>query len=227
MGAAHDALVAAIGERLSARSLSARAAALGAGLPERRVQGVLEGHTPSIDNAAEICAALGLEFYIGPPRGNPPPSEAEIEPDDLRASPPPLPVGGALDVQPWPVPVDGPWFAPIGCAVFGARFLRRAEIEPPHCLTVPVADDSMVPTIPKGTFVLADKRRQELAADRLFLVRWEGRHHVRRAKASRELVADNPKWPEAVDHNAKIVGQVVWYARLLIDLKSIEEVEAA
>ena len=69
MKSAHAGFVAAIRERLDARKLSARAAASQAGLPERSVQGVLEGHVPSIDRAAEICHALGLEFYVGPARG--------------------------------------------------------------------------------------------------------------------------------------------------------------
>ena len=30
---------------------------------------MLGGHVPSIDRAAEICDALGLEFYVGPVRG--------------------------------------------------------------------------------------------------------------------------------------------------------------
>ena len=69
MKSAHAGFVAAIRERLDARKLSARAAASQAGLPERSVQGVLEGHVPSIERAAEICHALGLEFYVGPARG--------------------------------------------------------------------------------------------------------------------------------------------------------------
>ena len=64
----HAGFVAAIRERLKARKVSARAAASNAGLPERSVQGVLEGHVPSIDRAAEICRALDLEFYLGPVR---------------------------------------------------------------------------------------------------------------------------------------------------------------
>ena len=40
-----------------------------AGVPKRSVQNVLEGAVPSVDRAEEICRALGLEFYIGPPRG--------------------------------------------------------------------------------------------------------------------------------------------------------------
>ena len=68
MKSAHAGFVTAIRERLAARKLSARAAASNAGLPARSVQGVLEGHVPSIDRAAEICEALDLEFRLGPVR---------------------------------------------------------------------------------------------------------------------------------------------------------------
>lgn len=68
MKSAHAGFVTAIRERLAARKLSARAAASNAGLPARSVQGVLEGHVPSIDRAAEICEALDLEFHLGPAR---------------------------------------------------------------------------------------------------------------------------------------------------------------
>ena len=64
-------------ERLEAKNISLRAAALGAGLPVRSVQGVIEGHVPSIERAAEIASALGLEFYIGPPRDGAPAAAPE------------------------------------------------------------------------------------------------------------------------------------------------------
>lgn len=38
------------------------------GIPRRSLQSVLDGHVPSLERAAEICAALGLELYIGPRR---------------------------------------------------------------------------------------------------------------------------------------------------------------
>ena len=72
MKSAHAGFVTAIRERLAARKLSARAAASNAGLPARSVQGVLEGHVPSIDRAAEICEALDLEFHLGPARSDAP-----------------------------------------------------------------------------------------------------------------------------------------------------------
>ena len=62
-------LVACAREALADRGLSTRAAEARAGLPTRSIQGALEGHVPSVDRAAEICDALGLELYIGPPRG--------------------------------------------------------------------------------------------------------------------------------------------------------------
>ena len=84
----HSEFVQVVRGRLKARNLSLRAAASRAGLPVRSVQGVFEGHVPSIERAAEICRALGLEFYIGPPRGEqdgvatqasePPPADAGV-----------------------------------------------------------------------------------------------------------------------------------------------------
>lgn len=77
--------VAAIRERLAEQGVSARAAALRAGLPVRSVNGILEGHVPSVERAAEVAAALGLEFYIGPPRApTAPPSSGVMIPARLR-----------------------------------------------------------------------------------------------------------------------------------------------
>ena len=57
-----------IKDALDQRRLSARAAEVGAGLPRRSIYSVIEGHSPTLDRAADICDALGLEFYVGPPR---------------------------------------------------------------------------------------------------------------------------------------------------------------
>ena len=65
---AYDSFVSTVRQRLEQGKLSVRSAALRAGLPIRSVQGILEGHIPSVERAAQVAAALGLEFYIGPPR---------------------------------------------------------------------------------------------------------------------------------------------------------------
>ena len=65
---------------------SYRSIAMRAGIPVRSLMGVLEGHAPSIDRAAEVCEAIGLELYIGPPRdtGDQQPSRLASDTGDDR-----------------------------------------------------------------------------------------------------------------------------------------------
>ena len=46
-------------------------AAMQAQLPENAIRTVLSGREPKVGRLAEICDALGLEFYVGPPRVEP------------------------------------------------------------------------------------------------------------------------------------------------------------
>ena len=57
-------------QRLREMGVSPITAARTAGLKRDSIRGILRGRAPSVDRAAEICAALGLEFYIGPARSN-------------------------------------------------------------------------------------------------------------------------------------------------------------
>lgn len=43
--------------------------AVEARLPGNAIRYVLEGREPKVGRMAEVCKALGLEFYIGLPRG--------------------------------------------------------------------------------------------------------------------------------------------------------------
>ena len=94
-----ESLAALVREKLREKSLSARAAALNAGLPIRRIQGVLEGHSPTLDHAGELCRALGLEFYIGEPR----------EPYDPVNSPRVLPELAGDQVPVWEISDEKLW----------------------------------------------------------------------------------------------------------------------
>ncbi|WP_428097989.1 hypothetical protein [Candidatus Rariloculus sp.] len=94
-----EALVALVRRKLRERSLSARAAALREGLPIRRIQGVLEGHSPTLDNAEELCRALGLEFYIGEPRERYDPVKVgAVSPEETSEK---VPVWPVSDEQLW------------------------------------------------------------------------------------------------------------------------------
>ena len=54
---------------LERRGTNAYRAAVDAGLPQNAIRSVLRGREPGSDRLAEICRALELEFYVGPPRG--------------------------------------------------------------------------------------------------------------------------------------------------------------
>ena len=66
----------AIHRELSRRGTTAYRASLDAGLPGNAIRYALEERATKSDRLAEICDALGLEFYIGPPRPAPPGEEA-------------------------------------------------------------------------------------------------------------------------------------------------------
>ena len=72
-------------------------------MPRRSVQGLLDGHVPSLDRAADIAAALGLELTIGPPREPEPARPAAVAP-----APVPPPESGPA---PAPEPVADPRIA--------------------------------------------------------------------------------------------------------------------
>ena len=53
-----------------------------AGLPENAIRTVLAGHEPKVGRLAEICDALGLELYVGPPRDTAAPADTPAAPAD-------------------------------------------------------------------------------------------------------------------------------------------------
>ena len=85
MNVAQENFVKQILDHLDAERLSVRAAALKSSVPVRSFQSIIEGKQPSIGRAEEICRALGLEFYIGPPRepgGTDSPATPDIVPPE-------------------------------------------------------------------------------------------------------------------------------------------------
>ena len=64
-------IAAVIRRELERRGTNAYRAAVDAGLPQNAIRSVLRGREPGSERLAEICRALGLEFYVGPPRAHP------------------------------------------------------------------------------------------------------------------------------------------------------------
>ena len=54
-------------QRLDELGVSPITAARSSGLHRDAIRGILRGRSPSVEKAAQVCAALGLEFYVGPP----------------------------------------------------------------------------------------------------------------------------------------------------------------
>ena len=63
-------ITAVIRRELERRGTNAYRAAVDAGLPQNAIRSVLRGREPGSERLAEICRALELEFYVGPPRGH-------------------------------------------------------------------------------------------------------------------------------------------------------------
>ena len=64
-------IVSVIRQALADRGTTAYRASLDAGLPGNAIRYALEARATKSDRLAEICDALGLEFYVGPPRTEP------------------------------------------------------------------------------------------------------------------------------------------------------------
>ena len=72
----------AVRRRLAERGQSQYRAALNSGLPQDAIRSVLNGHVPRLNRVEQICRALGLELYIGPPR------DVQVEADGTETSRP-------------------------------------------------------------------------------------------------------------------------------------------
>ncbi len=190
--------------------MSVRFAAISAGLPVRSVQGILEGHIPSIERAAEVASALGLEFYVGPPR--------DIPSDKSEDSPPAwarsiiaqqkqiishLPASEPIMM----VAEDSPDYGLGNAMAPFARNVRAAAgsgeivfeeatefrfafprsilpkwINPENLVCISARGDSMESAISDGDLILLDYSRQDPLDGQMFVIRGENGLAVKRLK---------------------------------------------
>ncbi len=67
----HTEIVAAITVRLAETGLSAAEVSRRATGQKDAIKRIIEGHRPSPERLSRLCGALGLEYYVGPPRSGP------------------------------------------------------------------------------------------------------------------------------------------------------------
>lgn len=221
-------------QRLKALDTNAFAFEKAHALPEDAVRSVLRGGKKTgtaLNRAQELCAALGLEFYIGPQR----PAQA----------PPPI---NDSDFARIPL-VDAQLSAGAGAhngdedildhLAFRNDWLKKLGLNPAHAVLARVSGDSMRPTLSPGDTILIDTshqgRRIEVRSRPprkgkapIYAFRTGDDERVKRLirpdQDTLVVLSDNPEWaPEVMTGAALkraelgIIGKVVWWGHTCND----------
>lgn len=171
-----------------------------------------------------MCDALGLEFYIGPPR-------------DLAGSEQPL----KADPQEFAhIPLHNAFLAAGGGSENGAEavidylafrrdWLRRIGVAPSNAALARVEGDSMQPSIWHGDMVMIDnsaarqiipvraRSSESRVRSPIYALLEDGRARVKRIERPSEdqlvLISDNPDYAPQFTHPSAvtIIGKVVWW----------------
>jgi phage repressor protein C with HTH and peptisase S24 domain len=224
MDSAQKNLVQVVTHRLKQLETNAFAVEKAAGLPADAVRSILRGEKKSgttLNRAQDVCEALGLELYIGPPR------------DTVGAEQPP-----AVDPQEFAnIPLHEASLA-AGAGVangvepivdylsFRRDWLRRIGTAPANAVLARVSGDSMEPTIWAGDMVLVDRSKtvvpvrtssSKKGRSAIYAVLDDGHARVKRIERPSEdqilLLSDNPDYtPEfANPKTLSIIGKVMWW----------------
>ena len=225
----------AIQQSMSRSGAGARTLEAKLGLKPWSLRGILDRRrpqVPSVDRAAEICKALGLEFYIGPPRepgrgaqaasSDGTEDEAQKLLDILKSVADRL--GDLQDYVEVPVyseEITG--FSPqlnraMECTFpYRTRWLERYGVDPRRCFMARLRGEQMDPTLPDKSFVLVNEAATELREGGIFVVSHRARIMVRRAEKSPNawwLKNDGkPRWKQRWTAGGQVFGEVVWMAR--------------
>ena len=234
-------IIVAIREALNRQGTNPSRFAKENGFSINAVRYILEGRPPSSRRLAEICKALGLEFYVGLPRmesgtrldvaqiatqlerlasearrlaaseREPP---AKIDDSDLYVSAPRYEVLAAA----------GPGAAIedeviSGYLGFNKTWLREVGLMADRLAVIEVRGDSMEPTLRERDVVLLDMRTQELRDGGVYTIRRDSDLQVKRLRRQGSnwlIVSDNIAYPvEPLDESVSVVGRVVWLGRTL------------
>ncbi|WP_333827756.1 S24 family peptidase [Pararhodobacter sp.] len=206
-----------VAQRLKALDTNAFAFERANGLPSDAIRSILRGEKKSgttLNKAREICDALGLEFYIGPPRDTGTIHAVEIEGGDFAAIPR---LKAELSAG------DGTFDNHNSISeliAFRLDWLARLGVSPGNCCLVTVRGDSMRPNLHSGDLALIDTARTNMRNGHVYAFNdIDGQTRVKRLERPEGetllLRSDNPEFSteirRGVDMNRiSILGQVVW-----------------
>lgn len=176
---------------------------------------------PSIEKAQIICDALGLDFYIGPPRSVEPTTEIDGERFATIARYEASAAAGHGVVN-----LDAP---PKDHLAVPRNWLIETGLRPDRCILITAKGDSMAPAISDGDLVMIDRHRTEITSGKLYVYNApEDGTRVKRLELlpGTAIIArsDNPdqkRYPpeyhtgpamNAISQN--ILGEVVWSGHL-------------
>lgn len=194
-------------------------------LPPDSIRNVLRkkdrgGDGVTLNKVRMIADALGLEFYVGPPRAQ----ELPAPPVELKAD-----QSDYALIARYSVNVSaGPGLVPVseeidGRLAFSKSWLTRQGINPTLCCVVRVDGDSMAPTVPLGAFVLVHTLETDVHSEGIYAFSRDGEACVKRLiplgrqtdgrPQSLVIMSDNPNYkPELLTEEAmnhlRIVGRV-------------------
>ena len=225
MEQAEQTLARLIEQRLKALDTNAFAVEKLHQLPPDAIRSVLRGMKKSgtgLNRAQQICSALGLELYIGPPRETGPVQQVTLQGKDFAQVPvhkATLAAGGGADNHTEEL---------AGHLAFRRSWLKRVGVAASAAVLARATGESMAPTIHDGDMLLIDRSKADPPAARrsakdarpspiYAILDVDTGARVKRlelaAPGTLALLSDNPSFaPEfrPVD-SVKIIGKVVWW----------------
>lgn len=222
MEAPEETFAEVVAERLKSLQTNAYAIEKKAGLPLDAVRNVIRSSKksgPSLSRAAEICAALDLELYIGPKR-DAPELVTSIASEDFTA----------ITVHTAEASAGSGLLNPeedrIGTLAFKRTWLTQIGLNPAKASILRVKGDSMEPTINDGAIVLVDEQKTKPESNHIYAFIEDGELRVKRLEVIEGKVltisSDNKVYQPEVRINSdmnklRILGRVVWTGYSLRD----------
>lgn len=208
-----DAIYAGVAEEVD--SLGLRPAARKLGVSVGVVRSALARRELGHSNLSALSGALGLDFYIGPPRDHAPATMIDGDEFDTVAL---YEAEGAAGDGIYNF--DAP---PIDHLAFSKRWLNQNGINAAACVILTVKGDSMEPSIYNGDLVMVDRNRRQIRSGRIYVFNdGDDGLRIKRLELIPDLAvilrSDNPsktksehRVGEAMNAVAdSIVGEVVW-----------------
>lgn len=201
----HD-IAEAVRAELARRGTNAHRAAIEAGLPKNSIRYVLEGRATRSGQLHDICDALGLEFYVGPPRSKEPPLPSRRTPAILAYPVEAAEIAGAA--------------TPSGCMLFTATFLREFGLDPTQLLAIEIENDEMKPLLVTGGCAVVDVRLTDPVEGHIYAIATDDgppmlRRAIRSDDGTWQTVRDVPiRAPREWCETGECLGQVVWASRM-------------